>query len=290
MNCRGKVDIVIVNLNGRHFLEKCLPSIYVHSQNTPYQVALVDNGSSDDSISWVTAHYPAVQIIQNAGNVGFSRACNQAIQALDGDYILLLNNDTEFLNDALQELVAFFQAHPDAGLVGPLMLYPDGEIQASIKRFPPVWKYVIQQLGITTLFARERKNYYPFGPFRPAEYQEPHEVEWLSGACLMFRRELFETLGPLDEDMPFGLEDMDYARRALASGYKNYFVPAAQIIHHKGGTHLGAGPKRPSAFVRKAYSQGIKVYFRKHHSLPAYLVVRSSMAVGWVLKFFAGYS
>lgn len=286
----GRVDIIIVNLNGRDFLDKCISSIQAHNKNTPYQVALIDNGSSDNSVSWVTSHYPAVQVIQNEGNVGFSKACNQGIQALDGDYILLLNNDTEFLNDALEEMVRFLQAHENAALVGPLTFYPNGDIQASIKRFPPVWKYVLQQIGLATLLVRERKNYYPFGPFRATEYQEPHEVEWLSGACLMFRRELFEEIGPLDEAMTFGLEDMDYARRARAIGYKNYFVPAARIIHHKGATHTGTDGTRPNAFVRKAYNQGIRVYYRKHHSLPAYLVVRSSMFIGHLLKFVTSYS
>jgi O-antigen biosynthesis protein len=290
MVSRGKVDIVIVNLNGKHHLEKCLPSIVTQSNSTLHQIAIIDNGSTDSSIEWVASRFPSAKIIKNASNMGFSKACNQGIEALNGDYILLLNNDTEFLNDVLENLVGFLENHDDAGLVGPLIFYPNGEIQASIKRFPPVWKYVMQQLGIAVLFARDRRNYYPFGPFRAAEYREWHEVEWLSGASLMFRRELFNEIGALDEQMPFGLEDMDYARRARSHGYKNYFVPAARIVHQKGGTHGQSGQRKPNAYVMKAYSQGIKTYFRKHHSSPAYLIVRFAMLVGRFLKFITGYS
>lgn len=284
------VDIVIVNLNGKHYLEKCLPSIEGYSENITYQIIIVDNGSIDGSCEWIKSHFPAAKVIQNRGNSGFSRACNQGIKASDGDYILLLNNDTEFLNDVLGVMVDFFERHSDAALVGPLIFYPDNEIQASIKHFPPVWKYVFQQFGVADLFSRKRRIYYPFGPFCLADYRKTHPVEWLSGACLMFKRELFNEIGPLEERMPFGLEDMDYAQRALSFGYKNYFVSDAKIVHYKGGTHTHEKSEETEAFVREAYKKGIIVYYKKHHSLPGYLVIRLSMLIGSFLKLITRFS
>ncbi len=140
------VDIIIVNLNGKHYLEKCLPSIEAHTKNVAYRIIIVDNGSTDDSFEWIMSHFPTAKIILNGENSGFSRACNQGIEVSDGDYILLLNNDTEFLNDVLGAMVGFFRACEDAALVGPLISFPNGDIQASIKHFPPVWPkiYIFQ--------------------------------------------------------------------------------------------------------------------------------------------------
>lgn len=283
----GLADIIIVNLNGKHYLEKSLASIGARTQSVPYQFVVVDNGSRDGSVEWLRDQYPAATLIQNHRNAGFSSACNQGIHSSDGEYILLLNNDTEFLNDVLDHQVKFMQATQNAGLVGPLITLPDGSIQASIQHFPPIWKFVLQQTGLPKLLFLESKTYFPFGPFRLSDYQVIRKVEWLSGACLMFSRSLFSTLGPLDENMPFGMEDMDYARRARDAGFANFFVPAARVMHHKGGSHLHRASGQDEAFRRQkdfvinAYRQGIKTYFRKHHSRVEYLLVSLSIMFGW---------
>jgi hypothetical protein len=193
--------------------------------------------------------------------------------------VLLLNNDTEFLNDVLGILVEFIQEREKVGLVGPLTLYPDGEVQASIKHFPSIWKTILHQTGLTNLLAENEKLYYPYGPFCLSDYDEISEVEWLSGACLMFRRTLFDEIGSLDEGMPFGVEDMDYGQRALGAGFKNYFVPQAKLVHYKGGT---LQKRKQSDFVRKSYNQGMKVYFRKHYPLLAYWLIRFALVAGKV--------
>lgn len=278
------VDIIIVNLNGKHYLERCLPSIIKHSKRVSYQLVVVDNGSKDSSIEWLHENFPSAYIIQNSKNIGFSAACNQGIMCSDGKYILLLNNDTEFLNDVISFLVEFMKAKKNAGLLGPLIVFPDGTAQASIKHFPPIWKFILQQLGISLLISKSKKLYYPYGPFRLSDYKDTREVEWLSGACLMFCRSLFQEIGRLDEKMPFGVEDMDYAQRAINKGFKNYFIPEAKVMHYKGGTHIQKSSQEQTEFVRKSYTQGVKIYFRKHHSRMEYLLVRLSLLINKLLK------
>lgn len=279
----GVVDVVIVNLNGKHYLEDCLPSIAAHSQTTPYRVVIVDNGSTDGSVEWVRCGYPDALVIENDTNAGFSRGCNQGILESDGEYILLLNNDTEFLNDVLGILVECIQ-NEKVGLAGPLTLYPNGQVQASIKHFPPIWKFLLQQMGLSSLLANDDRLYYPYGPFHLSDYEKGCEVEWLSGACLMFRRDLFDEIGPLDENMPFGVEDMDYGRRALKAGFVNCFVPEAQLMHFKGGTIKDGRFGKQKAFLRESYEQGIMVYFMKHHSDLEYWLIRLFFALGRILR------
>jgi len=130
------LSIVIVNWNVRDLLRRCLHSILADSHTCPLEIIVVDNGSSDGSVEMVQAEFPDIHLIANAENRGFPAANNQGLAVAQGRYALLLNPDTEVVGDALATLVAFADAHPDVGMVGPQLLYPDGSIQSSRRRFP----------------------------------------------------------------------------------------------------------------------------------------------------------
>ncbi|MEA3339438.1 MAG: glycosyltransferase family 2 protein, partial [Chloroflexota bacterium] len=133
------LSIVIVNWNVRDLLRRCLRSILANLQIRALvhlQVIVVDNGSSDGSVEMVQAEFPAVHLITNAGNRGFPAANNQGLAIARGRYVLLLNPDTEIVGDALALMVAFADAHPDVGMVGPQLLNADGSVQSSRRRFP----------------------------------------------------------------------------------------------------------------------------------------------------------
>jgi GT2 family glycosyltransferase len=286
----GFVDIVIINLNGKHHLERCLPSIEANCPDIHFQFIVVDNGSQDGSTEWLRAEYPECIVIQNSTNTGFAIACNQGIQASNGEYILMLNNDTEFLNNALKPMVRCLEEDTSVGLVGPLLILTTGDIQQSILCFPSLWKIAIQNIGLNKVFGRDQGIYYPFGTFRPTDYVASQEAEWLSGACLMFRRSLFNLIGPLDEEMPFGIEDMDYARRALDSGFTSKFLPEAKVMHFKGGSYKSGGSTAKSVSVRQLQEQGFLVYLRKHHSRLYYWTACRFIQLGHFIKRLIGYN
>ena len=284
LNYSITVDIIIVNLNGKNFLEKCLPSIYASTDGVLFKIVIIDNGSTDGSDEWVESEYPEIIWIQNEVNTGFSRACNQGIKRTNGQYILFLNNDTELLNNLVWKLKSFLESNRNAGVVGPRILYPDRSIQASIKYYPPVWKFALQQLGIASLLLPKKKLYFPFGPFNQSDYQTTHTVDWLSGACMMFKRTLADSIGLLDEQMPFGVDDLDFCKRAELAGYKNYYIHDAELIHNKGGSHDRGSYLTQNPYVLSAYKQGIKEYFRKYHSVAGYGIVKLSMFFGDLLR------
>lgn len=277
------VDIVIVTRNGRHHLEECLPSIVGETKGVRYEIVVVDNDSEDGTGGWLDTRWPDVTVIENAGNEGFARASNQGIERTDGRYILLLNNDTILKNDVASILVDCVEANPAAALAGPLMLYPDGDLQPSIYHFPSTSDYLLQMLGIATLLGLgDDRVYFPYGPFDRRVYATTNEVEWMSGACLLFPRELVDEIGMLDEHMPFGVEDMDLARRARDAGYRNYFTPEARVVHKKGASHRGddEGQRETRKFVLSAYRDGVLRYFEKHHTPLEHLLMKASFLAG----------
>ena len=130
------LSICIVNWNTRELLRACLQSIYRYPPNAPFEVIVVDNASSDGSAAMVQAEFPQAVLIANTENLGYARGNNQAIQQAQGEYILLLNPDTEVFPDTLNRALAFLAAHPEAGAIGAKQLFPDGRVQPSVRGFP----------------------------------------------------------------------------------------------------------------------------------------------------------
>lgn len=197
------LSIIIVNYNKFKMLKECLESIYKNTSIINFETFVIDNASTDNSIPMVKQNFPQVNLIKNLSNFGFSKANNQAIKISKGKYILLLNNDTVVLNNALKKMVEFMDTHPHIGGLGPKLLNPDLTTQreGSIlsKRF---WNSKV-----------------------------PVETNFLTGAALMIRRGVFDKIGFLDENFFFYNEDIDICQRIKKAGWKLYFFPSAQIIH-----------------------------------------------------------
>ena len=252
------LSIVIVNWNVCDLLRRCLHSIFSNLQSPiSSQVVVVDNGSSDGSVEMVRAEFPTVHVIANTENRGFPAANNQGLAVAQGRYILLLNPDTEIVGDGLATLLAFADAHPDVGMVGPQLLYPDGSIQSSRRRFPTL---------ATAFF--ESTWLQPYAPRRLLERYElldqsdtvVQDVDWLYGAALMARREAIEQVGPMDESFFMYSEELDWCRRFRETGWRVVYLPAAQIIHHEGKS------SEQVVAARHIHFQTSKVrYFRKYH-------------------------
>ena len=251
------LSIVIVNWNVRDLLHRCLRSILVNSPTCTLEIIVVDNGSSDDSVKMVRAEFPNVHLIANAENRGFPAANNQGLAIAQGRYVLLLNPDTEIVGGALATLVAFADVHPDVGIVGPQLLYPDGSVQSSRRRFPTLATGFLESTWLERYAPRHLLERYEFLD-QPNDVTQ--DVDWLYGAALLARREAVEQVGPLDEGFFMYSEEMDWCHRFRDAGWRVVYLPAAQIVHHEGKS------SEQVIAARHIHFQTSKVrYFRKYH-------------------------
>lgn len=276
----GTVDVSIcmVSLNCWDVLRDCLDSLRASNRKYSHEIIMVDNASTDDTVAKTIASYPEVRIIRNRANVGFTIATNQAIRASSGKYILWLNTDTILERDTISKLVEFLEREQRAGIVGPKVLNADGSFQPQCRRgMPTPGASLAYLVGADRLFPRSRI----FGEYlkRYLPVDEANRVTAVSGCCLLARREVWNDIGPLDEEV-FGFgEDIDWCVRATKAGWDVWYYPESQIVHLKG---KGGAHARPYARIRGLH-QCMWTFYRKHlasqYSLPVTLVVRGAIAI-----------
>jgi GT2 family glycosyltransferase len=247
------LSIIIVSWNVASYLEKCLQSIFENPPNCLFEVWVVDNASSDQTIQMVQTCFPQVNLITNTQNVGFAPANNQAIQQSTGRYVLLLNPDTIIHPHALQTLVEFMDTHPEAGGAGSLYLSPNGEMQYSCMPFPTVKKefWRLFHLDIFWHYGTYNMNHW--------ERHKEREVESLQGACLILRRTVLDEVGLLDPEYFMYTEEVDLCFRIHQKGWKLFWVPQAII------THFGGQSTRQTAREMFLWLYRSKIMFIRKH-------------------------
>ncbi|MBC7225671.1 MAG: glycosyltransferase family 2 protein [Thermoflexales bacterium] len=261
------LSVLIVNWNVRDLLRRCLHSVLASQPACSLEVIVVDNGSTDGSAEMVRAEFPQVHLIANADNRGFTAANNQGLAVARGRYVLLLNPDTEVVGDALERMVAFADAHPDVGVVGPQLLNPDGTVQSSRRRFPTLTTALFESTWLQPYAPRRLLTHY-YILDRPDD--EIQDVDWVTGAALMARREAVEQVGPLDEGFFMYSEELDWCRRFREAGWRVVYLPTARVIHHEGKSSEQVLP------ARHVHFQTSKIrYFRKYHGPLAAGILRT---------------
>ncbi len=255
-----KLTVVIVSYNVKHFLDQCLYSLFRSLKNIEAEVYVVDNASVDNSAFMVMNKYRTVKVIQNKENKGFSKANNQALRLAEGEYVLLLNPDTVLQDDTIEKCLAFMDQHPEAGALGIRMLDGKGKFLPESKRgFPTPWNSFCKMFGLSALFPKVKL----FGGYHLSYLDEHqnHEVDILSGAFMLIRRNVLEEVGLLDEDYFMYGEDIDLSYRIQKAGYKNYYFAESSIIHYK-----GESTKKGSLNYVRVFYQAMIIFIRKHLS------------------------
>jgi N-acetylglucosaminyl-diphospho-decaprenol L-rhamnosyltransferase len=254
------LSVVILNWNVRELLDRCLASI--RSDRYSIEIIVVDNASTDDSVALVQNKYPRVKLIANTTNRGFTGGNNQGIAAATGRYVLVLNPDTEIVGDALDCLIDYLEAQPQVGAVGPMLLNPDRSIQPSRRRFPTVAIGFFESTWLQGLAPRGMLRRYYMDDV-PANVVQ--EVDWLNGACTLFRREVLDRVGVYDEANFFMYsEELDLCRRIKQAGGRIAYVPDARVIHYEGRS------SEQAVTARHIYFNTSKVrYYRKWHGRAA---------------------
>ena len=225
-----ELSIIIVNYNTREFLNQCLTSLFESESDIASELIVVDNASIDGSGSMVRKEFPSVVLIENKKNLGFSKANNIGTKAGRGRYFLFLNPDTIVPRGSLERMLNFFKSHPDAGVVGPQLVFPDGSLQLSCRRFYTISSVIAKRtpLGHVYPFNRKVKDLL----MSDWNHFTVREVDWVLAACLMIPRELFGAVGSFDEKYKMYFEDVDLCFRVKQKGYKIYYVPQTKIIHY----------------------------------------------------------
>ena len=274
------LSIIIVNYNVKFYLEQCLESVRRASRGLQVEVFVVDNLSTDGSVEYLRGRFPEVTFIANRENVGFARANNQAIRLSTGRYVLLLNPDTIVGEDTLARCVEFMEAHPEAGGVGVHMLNANGTFAPESRRgLPTPFVAFCKMTGLGKLFPKSRL----FGRYYMGylDVNEVNEIEVMSGAYTMLRREALDKVGLLDEDFFMYGEDIDLSYRVLKGGYKNYFVPV-RMLHYKGESTV----KSSYRYVYTFY-QAMQLFFNKHYAHYSVLVSLPIRAAIWARSLLA---
>lgn len=229
-------------------------------QHVPSEVFVVDNNSVDGSVAMVAAKFPSVILIANKDNVGFSKANNQAMRLAQGEYVLLLNPDTLVEADTFEKVVQFMDEHPDAGGLGINMVDGKGNFLPESKRSLPTPEVAFYKIfGLTWLFPKSKR----FGKYHLTylDKDKTHEIEVLSGAFMLMRKEALDKVGLLDEDYFMYGEDVDLSYRIIKGGYKNYYYPEARIIHYK-----GESTKKGSLNYVFVFYKAMAIFAKKHFS------------------------
>ena len=223
-------SVVVVTHNALPWIERCLESVRGE------EVVVVDNGSSDGSADVVREQLPDARVIEQE-NVGLAAGWNRGMEAASGRYFLILNSDAWLTDGSLRRLVAFADQRPDAAIVGPRLLNPDGSLQRSVRGFPTLWRLATEYFFLRKLAPRSQAlNAFYAGGF---DHQEVREAEFLMGACMLVRREAVEQVGPLDEAFFLFSEETDWAYRFREAGWKVVFFPGAECVHVGGASHGG---------------------------------------------------
>ncbi|MFA5128637.1 MAG: glycosyltransferase family 2 protein [Patescibacteria group bacterium] len=275
------LSIIIVNWKVKDLLEKCLKSIFEQTKDITFEVFVVDNNSGDGSVEMVREKFPQVDLTASAENLGFAKGNNLAIKKSRGRYILLLNPDTEILDNALGKMVQFMDTHPECGIGGCKLLNPDLSLQPSVRAFPDLASQIFILLKIHHLLPHSKTMYkYLVQDF---DYEKIQEADQVMGAFMLIRREVINKIGMLDENFWIWFEEVDFCKRAKEADFKILYTPEAKIIHHFGQSFKQAmGIKK-----QKDFNRSLSYYFKKHGTKGEWLAIQILRPLSLILAWSA---
>jgi hypothetical protein len=225
-----QVSIIIVSWNVKDLLKKCLESILRYSQNIEYEIIVVDNASTDGTVEMVRQNFSQVQLIANQENLGFAKANNIGIRQSKGKYVLLLNPDTEFVENSLEKVIAKMESDQKIGVLGCRLLNPNKSLQQSVRRLPTILNQLVILFKLHKFFPSLLHNYLA----KDFDYSREQRVDQVMGAFFLVRRSVFREIGLLDEKYFIWFEEVDFCSRVVQADSDVVYWPCTSIIHHGG--------------------------------------------------------
>ncbi len=269
-----ELSIIIPTYKTKDLTLACIQYLQDNPILRPYEIVVIDNASMDGTVEAIHESFPSVQIWQNQGNYGFSRACNKGASLAKGKWFCFLNSDTLANGQALNTLLCWLETNPSTGIVGPLLLSETQEIIQMSWGWNPIhfWEllqqyfapYAIQKSRLKTHWVR-------------ALHARQRDVEIICGACLVIRREAFEAIHGFDENFELYFEDSDLCIRCREAGWNVHFLPEARIVHHLGKSSV----RRNWGLVPLIYRQSQIYYYRKHTHLVWVYLLKAYQWIKW---------
>lgn len=269
------LSIIIVTWNVADYIVACLASIYRNiNSRYEYEIIIVDSASQDNSVELIQSQYPDVKLMEKSENIGYTQGNNIGLEQAKGKYLILLNPDTEILDNALNKMIDYLETHPDVGMIGPHTYNTDGTTQSTRRKFPTkalaffesTW---LQQFAPKTMLDNFYLNDQPNDGIFP--------VDWVQGSALMLRREVFEQIGGLDTGYVMYFEELDWCKRASAENWKCIYLGSAEIIHH------GGKSSEQVNIQKHIYFQESKLrYYRKFHGSFFATILRIFLLVNYL--------
>ncbi|HAZ14432.1 MAG TPA: glycosyl transferase family 2 [Bdellovibrionales bacterium] len=271
------LSIIILSYNTSGLLRDCLQSL---STNTPpaTEIIVVDNASSDDSVSMVERSFPRVRLIRNKSNLGFAAANNQGIKVATGRFLLLLNSDTIVTENSLSSMTTFLESNPLYGACACRLLNADGTLQVSAYRIPSLLNIIIHStIPLRRLFPG-LVNTYP-----SQQFETDFDAEYLSGACLLVSSNAIAAVGALDDNFFFYAEDVDWCKR-IRKEFNIRYLHKPAIIHLCGGSTKGGTVSLPSRWSQKQHRRSLLLFARKHYKITGLILMRGLFVIGFFLN------
>lgn len=255
------LSVIIVSWNTRELLGRCLQSLQTEREELErrrlsMEIVVVDNASTDGSARMVQESFPDARLLANEANLNYAAATNQALEVSQGEYLLLLNPDTELPGDGAAQMIDFLVERPAAGAVAPALADPNGRIQPSVRAFPTPTALFGDVTGLARLRPRSRWAAYRRQPAGDL----PVAVEQPMASCLMLRRGAVVAVGLLDERFPLYFNDVDFCYRLRAAGWEIWYDPRVRVLHHGGAATRQVRPRA----VWKSHL-GLLRFYRKHY-------------------------
>jgi GT2 family glycosyltransferase len=269
------LSVILVSYNTRGMTLRCLHRLFDGLADLDCEVWVVDNASRDGSAEAIAGEFPQVRLVRSDRNLGFGAANNLAMRQARGRYYLLLNTDAFPEEQAIRRLMDFLENHPDTAVAGPRLLNGDGSLQVSCYRFPSPSRAWFENLWLSALLP----HHPAIGDYRRWAHDRERAVDFVTGACMLVRREVVEQVGGFDERFFMYSEETDWQRRMRDAGWEIRFTPNA-VVTHLGGASGAA--ERPA--VNAYFFDSLDWYERKHHGSLGLLSLRVAMAVGCSIR------
>lgn len=280
------LSVCIVNWNGRDFLPACVGSVYVGAGGLETEVIIVDNGSTDGSAAEIKRLFPRAEVVERGRNDGFAAANNIAIGRSSGRHLLFLNPDTVVERGSIERMTAFLDTEEGIGAIGCKLYHPvTGEVESSARSHPHPVPLLWSLLYLDRLFPRSRL----FGRYRMSYMPDdaPREVDWVTGACMLARREAVEMVGGFDAGFFMYCEDIDICYRIRAKGWGIHYLPDAAVGHYRGrssGKLRGEREGALSVWGARQYARSIVRLYGKHHGVAGRILLRAILVATSLLK------
>jgi N-acetylglucosaminyl-diphospho-decaprenol L-rhamnosyltransferase len=273
------ITVVVVNYNTGHLLDRLFSALAAARGDLRIQTIVIDNASRDNSVEILRSKYPTVELIENAINVGFGRANNQAVSKIRGQYALLLNPDAFVLPDTLYKTLSFMQQNPRCGILGVKLVDENGSLQPSCRFFPTPWNVFLAGTGLHRFFPGTR-----LVDDMSWDHSRIRECDWVPGCYYLVRKEVVDQIGLFDPRFFLYYEEVDHCRRAHLAGWKVCFYPNTQVVHTGGeSAKTNAALTDAGRQVARLQVESELLFFRKHYGLPGLIASFFFTICGWLL-------